>query len=263
MKDASNGCNECKTGIEVEVLDVEISGEYCEVDEGEMVELAVIEELVKVKKKVPVARIYRLRIDKKRYDIRKHLVSGSDILALADKKPDAWKLYQHIPKQQPSPVGPDEIVDLRAHGIERFTTMAKRQQEGEEKAPRAFALPAEDAEYLNGRGLTWETLQENSQWLLIHGWTLPSGYNLTSVSLALLIPSGYPDVEIDMVYVHPHLSRLDGKPIRALAGQKIRDMKWQRWSRHRTPACPWRPGIDDISTHLTMVDSWFREELSK
>jgi hypothetical protein len=66
-----------------------------------------------------------------------------------------------------------------------------------------------------------------------------------------------------MVYVLPHLARKDGVGINNLSGQSIDGTDWQRWSRHRTGANPWRPGVDDLSTHLFLVDDWFAREFLK
>jgi hypothetical protein len=126
---------------------------------------------------------------------------------------------------------------------------------------REFRLPEADEEYLTGLGLQWETLEHNGNlWLLIHGWAVPAGYNYSRVSLALLIPANYSDGQIDMVYFKEHLARTDGRAVGALASQDICGVQWQRWSRHRTNANPWRPGVDDVASHLSLVDEWLRRE---
>ena len=78
-----------------------------------------------------------------------------------------------------------------------------------------------------------------------------------------MIPDNYSDSQIDMVYFNPHLARADGRAIGALATQTIAGVSWQRWSRHRTGANPWRPGVDDVASHLALVDEWLRREFSK
>jgi Prokaryotic E2 family E len=129
---------------------------------------------------------------------------------------------------------------------------------------RDFKLPSSDVEYLNGLGLSWETvLDGKSRWLLIHNWQLPAGYNHATTSVALLIPDNYSDSQIDMVYFKPHLARTDTKGINALSTETISGEVWQRWSRHRTVQNPWRPGSDDIASHLGLVDEWLRREFLK
>jgi hypothetical protein len=39
--------------------------------------------------------------------------------------------------------------------------------------------------------------------------------------------------------------------------------QFQQWSRHRTGANPWRPGLDNVCTHLLLVNSWLEKELRK
>ena len=127
-----------------------------------------------------------------------------------------------------------------------------------------FLFPETDQLFLKSLGLPWETIREgNYQWLLIRDYPVPNGYNVAKVCVALMIPPGYPSAQIDMAYFYPHLAKTDGKPIGALAFQIIGGVTYQRWSRHRTGTNPWRPGIDDVSTHLQLVDYWFERELKK
>jgi hypothetical protein len=144
--------------------------------------------------------------------------------------------------------------------------MPKDTTEGlETVAPRQeFRLPKSDEDYLNGLGLRWDAIIDaNTRWLLIHDWKLPSGYNHQAASLALLIPANYSDSQIDMVYFKQHLARTDGRAINALSTQPIAGTIWQRWSRHRTGANPWRIGVDDIASHLSLVVDWLGREFAK
>ena len=129
---------------------------------------------------------------------------------------------------------------------------------------RHFALPEADEEFLNSSGLRWETLlQSGVRWLLVHDFTVPPGYNVATVTVALRIETGYPDAQLAMAYFFPALARGDGRPIGALSSQPLDGKTFQRWSRHRTGENPWRPGIDDVSTHLMLVENWFRREFQK
>ena len=238
------------------------------IETEELVEEEVdIEALVKRGAPVPKAKRYAFRVDKDRVVVHKPKITGAEILASVGKNADSHKLYQHKRRSQPALVGPHETVDLREAGVERFTTMAKDTTEGRGitlELCREFLLPLADEEYLDALGLPWQTINDGgSQWLLIHDWRVPPGYNLVSVSVALLIPSGYSDTQIDMAYFHPGLSRIDGKGIGALSPQAIRGESWQRWSRHRTGQNPWRPGVDDVANHLALVDEWLRREFER
>lgn len=127
---------------------------------------------------------------------------------------------------------------------------------------RQFRLPPDDEQYLDSTGLPWETVVDaNIRWLLVHDRPVPAGYTSGRVRTALLVPAGYPDVQLDMVYFEPALARRDGGVIGALAPQVIEGRQWQRWSRHRSAQNPWRPGVDGVAAHLILVDHWLRREL--
>ena len=129
---------------------------------------------------------------------------------------------------------------------------------------REFQLPGFDEEFLNSTGLEWETVREGTANWLLHQFAVPPGYNHTTVTVALRIEPGYPDAQIDMAYFNPPLARSDGKPIGAAnSTATIAGASYQRWSRHRTGENPWRPGVDDVSTHLAQVHHWFEREFAK
>jgi hypothetical protein len=236
-------------------------------EQEEVVEVIEIVELEEHAKRhgthAPHAKHYAFRVDKTRVVVDTPTITGAEILAKVGKTPDKFKLYQHKRGHQPILVGPEHVVNLREPGVERFTTMPKDTTEGLE-APCLridFRLPAADEEYLNGLGLSWETIRDGqNQWLIIHAWKLPNGYNVGMVDLALMIPSNYSDSQIDMVYFKPALARSDGRGINNLSQIVIAGQTWQQWSRHRTAQNPWRAGIDDVASHLGLVDEWLRRE---
>lgn len=64
-----------------------------------------------------------------------------------------------------------------------------------------------------------------------------------------------------MAYFSPGLARKDNQPIGATESTQALDGKsFQRWSRHRTNEAPWRPGDDDVATHLVLVANWLERE---
>ena len=128
----------------------------------------------------------------------------------------------------------------------------------------AFALLDSDAEHLDSRGLAWETIiDSNSKWILIRGFPIPKGYNVAEAEIALMVPESYPTTQFDMVYVNPALSLIGGETIGALSMETHDGRSFQRWSRHRTPTNPWRSDVDDLSTHLGLVEEWFLKETKK
>src|ERR1700722_20097287 len=148
----------------------------------------------------PAAHHYKIRIDKTVVTVNKPVLTGREILALVDKTPERYKLYEHLKGKQPKPIGPDEEVNLRDPGVERFTTMPRDTTEGLDQRvlTKQFSLPRQDEEYLNGLALPWETIVDGgSRWLLIHKWHLPGGYNAARITVALLISSQYADTHID------------------------------------------------------------------
>ncbi len=127
---------------------------------------------------------------------------------------------------------------------------------------RQFELLDFDLEFLDHRRLPWEAVIEGRwQWVVLHNHPIPGGYNHTSVSAALQLPQSYPDTQIDMVYFYPHLAATNGKAIRQLSDHEFDGKIWQRWSRHRTAANPWRRGYDCIETHVLLIDEWLEREL--
>lgn len=128
---------------------------------------------------------------------------------------------------------------------------------------REVQLPAEDVEFLEELDKNWETIKEsNLEWLLVYGYPVPNGYTISEVDVAVLISSGYPTAPLDMAYFQPALMCSNGKQIKATQSQKRIDNKiWQRWSRHRTQQNPWRPGLDNLSTHFTTIDHWLNKEV--
>lgn len=129
---------------------------------------------------------------------------------------------------------------------------------------RQFDLPTYDVSYLKTTGLEWETIIEaDTRWLLLHERPVHAGYNVSTALVAIRIVPGYPDSQLDMAYFHPPLSRTDGVAVNALTPLKIDEKDFQQWSRHRTGDSPWRPGEDDLSSHLVLVDDWLEREFSK
>jgi hypothetical protein len=129
---------------------------------------------------------------------------------------------------------------------------------------RQFDLLPKDREFLDEYGLHWETIVDGSQWVLIHEFPVPIGYNHASVTAAIRVETGYPNTQLDMVYFFPALTRENGTPLPATGAQQPLDGKsYQRWSRHRTPANPWKAGRDDIGTHVILIEDWLDREVEK
>ena len=127
---------------------------------------------------------------------------------------------------------------------------------------KEFSLPLEDVEFLESSGFQWEAIAKGGNWLIIHNYPVPVGYNKTYLQVALLIPPNYPAAQIDMAYFYPHLQKTNGKGITATSPQMIENKNFQRWSRHRQ-AGEWRPGEDNVMTHLLLVNNWLEKDLKR
>ncbi len=229
----------------------------------EWLEQVDIEEYGKQCKPVPPAHRYKIKIDKNYYIIEKPWILLTDILQLEKKSPvdkfDVYAFFSNNPK--PTKLSAEEKFYVVQKCFVRFVIQPKEQQDGRELR-RQFNLPEEDIQYLNQTDYCWETLNSGGYWLIINKYPLPIGYQIETADIALCIPPNYPATEIDMVYFYPDLRKLSGSTIRATAAQNIDGKLFQRWSRHRK-AGEWRPGVDDISTHLVLVDQWLLNELNR
>ncbi len=126
---------------------------------------------------------------------------------------------------------------------------------------KEFELLPEDNAFLNDYGLDWEAVIDGSQWVLIKNFPTPEGYNHSTVTVAIRLETGYPNVALDMVYFSPALKRKDGQTIAATDGtQEIKGETYQRWSRHRTSENPWVVGRDCLGSHVILIEDWLDRE---
>jgi hypothetical protein len=214
----------------------------------------------------PRGRKYRYKVDDKYYVTHYHEISGKEILEKAGKDPKEYILREKVHGGYKT-IEPDDIVDLTRHGLEKFKTIKNEHTDGEtaEKSLRRdFSLLEEDEEYLNSLGLDWEALKSgNSQWIVVYGYPIPSGYNFNNVTVAVLIAANYPTAQLDMLYYFPALARKDGVSIPNLSEYMLDGKKFQAWSRHRTGQNSWRVGIDCLATHIPLTDLWLKNEFTK
>lgn len=226
----------------------------------------------------PRARKYRIRIDKKRYVIDRDAITGRELLERAGKTPHtSYRLDQRFDSGKIKRIEYDEPVSVCAPGIEKFMTIPLVQIDGVADSAaslealelrRQFDIPLDDHQHLDTLGLPWETFKETVQngtrlWLIVHDWPVPNGYNQNKITVAIMIPSSYPTAQLDMAYFIPGLARLDNHAIANTSDESIDGQKCQRWSRHRTSKDPWRPGVDSIATHLSMIECWLEREFEK
>jgi hypothetical protein len=71
------------------------------------------------------SRRYELRVDNDQFSVETALISGTDVLALARKRPCSFSLVSVLKHGGEQAVGPDDLIDLGQPGIERFITLEK------------------------------------------------------------------------------------------------------------------------------------------
>lgn len=228
----------------------------------EWVETVDIEEYGKHCKEVPPAKTYLIKIDKDKHRWNSPVITVEEAIKLAHPTdPQQYNLIKFVSNSpKPIPLAPGTTIDLLEKCLLRLVTQPKTQNDG---LRSGFTLPEEDEIFLASAGFQWEALAEsNYMWLLIHDFSIPDGYNTKTCTVALMIPPGYPAAEIDMAYFCPQLVKISGRAINATTTQGIGGKLYQRWSRHRQPG-QWRPGVDNVATHLTLVNNWLINDVNR
>lgn len=178
-----------------------------------------------------------------------------------------WQIFLIVKGQPKRSVGLTDTVDLRTPGVEklRLTPIGVNNGESAPKPRRDFNVLEIDEKYLDALGCFWETMVDaGHRWLLIHNYRVPAGYDQQMVTLALLIPPTYPGAEIDMFYTNPRLTLTSGQPIdRTQISAVICGTPFNGWSRHRSGTAPWKPAIDNVVTHLALVESAIAKEVGQ
>lgn len=228
-------------------------------------EIVDLEQCAREGRRPPRARGYRFKVNDTLLEWPKPTITGEEVLTLAGLVPPTnYRLRLKIAGGRPEPIGLDETVDLRRHGVEKFRAIRNGQSEGEAQGRRGAPTLEQDEVFLNSLGFRWEVIVDGSIWILIYDFPVPAGYTASHVILAIRIEGGYPFAPLDMMYVFPRVQRINGHPIpQADAVQQIDGMEFQRWSRHRTPDNPWVPGQDSLETHIYLMEECFRAELAR
>lgn len=182
-------------------------------------------------------------------------------MSAAQHDPEKEDLYVKLADGGKNPIHMDEKVDLGNTGIEKFRILPKKLTDGRgQQAPAP--LTEEDSKTLNELGNEWELTGWNGNLLLIiRSWLLPVGYNVNSSDVAFVVPVTYPSAQLDMFYFKTPLHRIDGKQINALTDENFNGEIWQRWSRHRDASSQWKPGIDDLASHIILLEKTLINEL--
>lgn len=94
-------------------------------------EIVDLEQFAQANRKPPRARRYRIRIDKKKYDVEASGLTGRELLTLAGKlPPTSYMVTQKLRGGQTRKIELDERADFTTPGVERFMTLPLDQTEG-------------------------------------------------------------------------------------------------------------------------------------
>jgi len=90
-----------------------------------------IEAYAKEGKTVPDAKQYKIKVDKDQFTINHPLVTGKEILTLAERLPvEQYRLDLKMKGGSTRQVHLEDVVDLRTPGLEKFFTLKLDQTEG-------------------------------------------------------------------------------------------------------------------------------------
>jgi hypothetical protein len=197
--------------------------------------------------------VYRFRVDKTLFETSKQHLTGGEILAIAGIDPSQVVLIRAMKGGARVPVDATESIDLADPGLERFFTMKAEHTNGWDPGAREFEVLSDDVACLDSTGLEWEArLIGGERWIFLRRFPLPTGLLPCESDMGLRLSANYPMTQIDMAYFNPMLSHADGRTIPNLAMTPVGNASWQQWSRHR-PEGSWRPGVDDLESHLAFV----------
>jgi len=216
---------------------------------------------------VSIHKVWKLQVQGVTITVDVPSVIAREAIRLAGFDPDKpWQLFLKVKGEPKREIAIDEPIDLTNPGIEKLRLMPKVIDNGEApSAPRCeFDMLAEDEAYLDGAGLTWETvIEENRRWLLIRSYPLPAGYTVPTSDIALELPPTYPQAQIYGFYAYPPLALASGHEIdRTQLRGTVDGNVFHGWSRYR-PGQVWDPDSDNVASHLAMVDACLAKEVGE
>jgi hypothetical protein len=209
---------------------------------------------------------YIIKINRDKFEVEQETITGSEIIRLINKDPKTHRVRMFTSNGKMI-IKNDEEVDLTACGVERFVVEPLDCTEGFIISTPFKQLLSEDFNYLKSHSnvdfITDGAGQNGTSWLIIRSFPIPKGYNVETADIAFFVPVNYPAGGLDMIYFYPHLRRIDGKPIGALASQNIEGKEYQRWSRHRTQLNRWDHETDNLESHIDLMMNCLIDEFKK
>jgi hypothetical protein len=195
-------------------------------------------------------------------------IVASDALEAAGFNPaEGWILILKVKGEPKQSITISDVIDLRKPGIEKLRLTPAEINNGETALVSRldFSLLQKDELYLKTLDVDWETLIDGARrWLILRGYSLPSGYTQKEVDIAIDIPTTYPDAAIDMFYCYPALSLASGGKIdRTESTVVIAGQTYQRWSRHLNGITKWNPMTDSVITHMAVIEECLLREVGE
>jgi len=207
---------------------------------------------------------WKLNVQNVVIKVEKPEIVVREALKLAGFDPNAgWIIVLKVHGEPKKEVDLSTIIDLRHPGVEKLRLTPKHINNGDAnpRSRREFALLPVDEAHLSRLGIRWDTIARGGRrWLILRSYQLPTGYTTGRVDIAIDVPASYPGAQLDMFYCHPHLRLTSGGVIpQTEAAERIEDISFQRWSRHR----PWDAARDNLSTHLALIDESLQREVER
>ncbi len=128
---------------------------------------------------------------------------------------------------------------------------------------RDFHLSDEDIQFLDSTNLDWEAVQDgNKRAVIFYGFPLREPFQPNTVELKIKLPQDYSSgAALDMFFTSVQVTRSDGKIIpRLTQSGSFYGKIWWQWSRHYPPGTKWRPGVDNLGTHISFVKNILHDE---
>ena len=212
-----------------------------------------------------VKQYFELNVNGTKIKVDKAQIVVSEALALVGIQ-DGHN-YQMFLKVQGEPkieVQSNSVIDLSKPGIEKLRLIPREVNNGDVSLEQFEVLPKDD-EYLKQVFEDFRTIiDQGRRWLVVENYELPEGYSHKQVTLAIEIPSLYPQAEIDMFYIYPRIYLPNGvTPSCTEAEQIIEEKSYQRWSRHRSHVSQWNPVIDSVITHFSLIEESLLREVQQ
>lgn len=212
-----------------------------------------------------VKQYFELNVNGTIIKVDKAQIVVSEALALAGiQDGHNYQMFLKIQGEPKVEVQSNTLLDLSKPGIEKLRLIPREVNNGDASLGQFEVLPKDD-EYLKQVFGDFRTIiDQGRRWLVVENYELPDGYSHKQVTLAIEIPSLYPQAEIDMFYTCPRIYLPNGvTPSCTEIEQTIEGKSYQRWSRHRSHVSQWNPVIDSVVTHFSLIEESLLREVQQ